>query len=193
MKSKTIITAIIAIVLLFLVSIAIYPLIQNKIMKALYPLKFTDTVLKYAEKYNVEPALIFATIKAESNFNEKAVSRSEAYGLMQITNETFWWLQSKTEEDDSKVSASELINPEVSIKYGSYLLKLNLESYHDMKTAMCAYNAGRSRTEIWLKDTRYSADGKKIENIPYPETDNYVKKVLKAYDMYKKLYFNNKG
>lgn len=187
MKKKKIIFILCIVLVLILV---FSPFIINQIYKVIYPIKYEEIVMKYSEKYNIEPALIYAIIKIESSFNRNAKSSKNAVGLMQITQETFNWLVTKTPENDKNLKFSEINDPEINIRLGVFLLKLNLEYYTDENTVICAYNAGRGKMDNWLSDTRYSSDGKKINVVPYEETNNYLNKVLSARKIYSELYFS---
>ncbi len=158
--------------------------------KMIYPLKYEVVVEKYSKEYNLDKELIYAIIKTESGFNEKAKSSKNAFGLMQITEETLEWLSTKTPENDSELTANDLYDKETNLRLGCFLLRLNLDYYKDEKTAICAYNAGRSRVDKWLADSKYSKNGKTLDEIPFEETKNYVQKVHDAKEMYNKLYFN---
>ncbi len=159
---------------------------QNVLGQKMYPIKYSGYVDKAAEKYNLDKALIYAVIRTESKFDPNCESNVGAVGLMQMMPESFRWVQKLrgTSLDDSELS-----KPSVNISYGSYLLKYFLKHYKDERCAVAAYNAGFVVTD-WLKDSRYSSDGKTLKKIPYPETENYVKKVEHAKDMYNKLYFS---
>lgn len=160
-------------------------------LKQYYPMKYEDTVLALSDKYNIEPDILFALIHTESKFNEKVVSSKGAVGLMQITPETLKWAVKKENNGDD-VTEADLIVPETNIKYGTLILSYHIKEFGDLKTALCAYNAGRSNVKKWLADKRYSKDGKKIDDIPYKETKRYVDKIMKAKEIYKWLYFKNK-
>jgi soluble lytic murein transglycosylase len=159
----------------------------NKIQKAIYPIKYSDIVNKYSEQYNVEPSLIYAVIKCESSFKPESVSHIGARGLMQITPDTFDWLKSKTGEHN--YDTDDLFIPEVNIKYGTYLLSLNLDKFSNTVAALAAYHAGRSIVESWLLDDEKSSDGKNLHFIPYKDTENYVKRVISVQKTYNKLYY----
>lgn len=175
---------------IFALILGLSPFIINQIYKVIYPKKYEEYVTQYSKKYDIEEALIYATIKTESGFDQNAKSSKNAVGLMQITEETFDWLISKTPENDKNLKFIDLNEPETNIRLGTFLLKLNLEFYKDENTAICAYNAGRSRMAQWLSDNRYSNDGKKIDVVPFEETKNYLNKVLLARKKYSELYFN---
>lgn len=163
-------------------------LVVPGIAERFFPLKYEETVRHYAKQYEVDPALVAAVIRAESNFRANVKSSAGAVGLMQLTPDTFDWLRSKTREDQ-KLAADALTDPEINIKYGVYNLKLLSEKYSDIGAGLAAYNAGRSRVDGWLADSRYSEDGISLTTIPYPETENYIKKVQKYRTVYQYLYF----
>lgn len=156
-------------------------------MKQQYPLAYQDIIEKEAKQNNLEPAMVYGLIKAESNFDSDAKSRAGALGLMQITPATFEWLQTKL-PGDKKLAEEELLEPEVNVKYGCYLLSLLLSIYSDPKTALCAYNAGMGTVDRWLADPEISKDGVTLQQVPYGETAHYSEAVLQNYQTYQELY-----
>lgn len=155
------------------------------ILKSALPLEYDKIVKKYSKEYSVDEALVFAVIKTESGFNPEAVSSADARGLMQITPETFEWLQTKTGE---KHETQELFDPETCIRYGVYFLNMLLYEFDNTETALAAYNAGINRVKAWLQDPELSDDGKTLKYIPFSETRYYVKKVVSAVELYQRIY-----
>jgi len=157
------------------------------IFKSFYPIKYESHIVKYSQRYNVDPYLVIAIIKAESNFDEKAVSHRGAYGLMQIMPDTALWIAKNMELKGYKVD--KLYDNEINIAMGCwYINNLNNEFNGDTSLVIAAYNGGRGNVQKWLKDKEYSDDGKKLKVIPFGETDKYVKKVMTNYNIYLKLY-----
>ncbi len=166
----------------------------NYFLKQIYPLKYTEIVEKESTDSGLDPALVYAVIKAESGFDPNAVSHAGAIGLMQLTPDTFDWIQSKSKNDPNLILTEDIYSPSVNIRYGCKLLKLLLEKYSDQRTAISAYNAGIGTVNGWLKDGTISKDGVSLDRIPYAETSKYVDSVLDNYKKYKNLYqFNSKG
>lgn len=162
-------------------------------MKKAYPLKYSDIVAKEATANHLDPALVYSVMKAESNFESNAQSHAGAIGLMQLTPDTFEWVQTKL-KSETQYTNSDLYTPEINIRYGCKLLSILIEKYSKMDTALGAYNAGIGTVNSWLKNPDISKDGTSLDNIPYEETRNYVSAVLMNYDNYKKLYqFNSEG
>lgn len=157
-------------------------------MEQAYPLRYEDIVTREAEKYEIDPALVYGVIRSESSFRPEVVSRAGAVGLMQLTPETFDWLQKKI-NDGEHMASERLKEPEVNIAYGVYFLSLLKERFQSEREMLAAYNAGMGAVSGWLEDGAYSADGRTLSEIPYPETETYVERVLQSRDMYDKLYF----
>ena len=160
--------------------------IDDIIMKKLYPLKYSEYVEKYAKEYNIDKYMVYAIIKAESNFNENAKSSSDAIGLMQIMEITAIETARKM---DLEVTEEDLFKPDLNIniglKYFTYLLNQYDNNY---PLAIIAYNAGMGNVDAWIKDGTIKEDGTDIENVPFKETNNYVRKILRDYEIYKELY-----
>ena len=160
--------------------------IDETIMKKIYPLKYSEYVEKYAEEYNIDKYLVYAIIKAESNFEEEAKSTSNAIGLMQIMEATAFETANKIDLD---VSEEDLFNPELNIKIGLKYFTSLLEKYNNnYNLAIIAYNAGIGNVDKWIKEGVIKLDGSDIENVPFKETNNYVRKILRDYEIYKELY-----
>ena len=155
-------------------------------MKIVYPIKYEDTVNDACTKYEVEPELIYAIIKNESNFDENAISGAGACGLMQITKATFDWLLMYTNED---LSENDLLNPEININYGVMMMSILKNRYFSEEVALSAYNAGMSTVDRWLKNENYTKNGEELYFVPYKETRDYVKRVEETKSIYKNLYF----
>lgn len=161
--------------------------IQDIVLKFIYPIKYEEYVEKYAKEYDVDKYMIYAIIKAESNFNPEVTSQSEAIGLMQLLEDTA--IERSNAINEVTVTKQELYDPKTNIQLGtsyySYLL-----SYYQGNTALAltAYNAGIGNVDSWIKEGIIKQDGSDIENIPYKETNNYVRKILRDYQIYLKLY-----
>ena len=155
----------------------------------MYPKTYKEIVLSCVERYNVEENLIFALIKAESNFNKDAVSNKGAVGLMQLMEETAKDVANKNGIGiDTSNMKNELLNPNNNINIGTKYIAALLEKYQNKEVALAAYNAGNGTVDNWIEKGIIKADGSDIENIPYKETNNYVRKILRDYKVYETLY-----
>ncbi|MBV7273091.1 lytic transglycosylase domain-containing protein [Clostridium thailandense] len=173
-------------VLLFIVFVVLIMNVKN-IVKEFFPYKYSNYIVKYSQTYALDPYLVAAVIKTESNFQEGARSNKNAYGLMQITPDTAEWAAEKMEVKNFSVTM--LNDPEFNIRMGCwYLNNLREEFDGNMELVLAAYNGGRGNVQKWLKSSDHSADGKNLHYIPFKETDKYVKKVKVNYSVYKYLY-----
>ena len=178
--------------LIFLASIilffAVYKVlnIEEIILKHLYPIKFKEQVYEYSKELDIDPMLTLAIIKTESNFKEDAVSSSGAIGLMQLMERTAKEQARKLNIEYSKeILYSSDINLKIGLNYFNTLLDYYNQNYI---LAFAAYNAGLGNVQKWINDGTIKPDGSDIENIPFKETNMYVRKIIKNYEIYKKIY-----
>lgn len=176
---------ILKIVIILIILIIIAQLIYKFVVKNLYKEKYSEYVVKYAEEYNIDPYLVFAIIKAESSFKPEAKSGANAYGLMQLVEPT---AKEVCKELDVAYSQEILYNPEVNIKLGTKYFANLLKLYNgNINLAIAAYNAGITNVNKWIAEGTIKEDGSNIENIPFKETNNYIRKILRDYKIYKNL------
>lgn len=154
------------------------------ILRLVYPMKYSSYVDKYAKLYGVEKSLIYATIKVESDYRPDIESHKGAKGLMQITDETFSWLQTKIEDSDKD---DDVYDPETNIKYGVFFLSYLEDRFSSQQEVTAAYHAGIGNVSNWLEDNKYATDGK-LDTTPFPATNYYVKKVKNTKTLYEELY-----
>ncbi len=171
--------------LLLLLGMALALFAVNRYAAWSYPKGSAPLVEQYAEAYDLPQTLLYALIRTESGFNAKAVSAADARGLTQITPETFQWLKTKTGDD---LPLEALFEAEISIRYGAFFLRMLLDEFGDTRTALAAYHAGRGQVNRWLRDPAVSPNGETLENIPFGDTESYVRKVTKAERRYDMLY-----
>lgn len=155
-----------------------------RVLCFLYPIEYKSTVEKFSDMYDVSEDLVYAVIKAESKFDESAMSKKGAVGLMQITEDTGRWAAEKMGKEE--FSKELLYDPVINIQIGCFYLSYLSDLYDgNIENVLAAYNAGPANVDKWLNDKAYSADGKELLKIPFRETSNYVKTVklnVKIYD-----------
>ncbi len=175
--------------LLLLVAVAAVALYcaKDALLQRFYPLSYYEIVAEECEKNDLDPALVYGVIRAESGFDPDAVSRAEARGLMQMTPKTFEWVQTMIPGSE-ELTADDLFDPKVNIQFGCELLSLLLSHYENESTAICAYNAGIGNVDSWLENPEYSSDGVTLDKIPYGETQEYLKRVTENRETYRELY-----
>jgi len=142
-----------------------------------YPMKYEQIVRGHARNYELDPALLAAVIYQESKFRSDAKSSSGAIGLMQLQPETAKGIAIRT--GGSRFQTSDLYNPEINVRYGSWYLRHLLDKYDDERTALAAYNAGQRNVDEWR------AQGKEIQ---FSETREYVDRVEHLKGVYARAY-----
>jgi soluble lytic murein transglycosylase len=150
------------------------------------PLSDASIIRSQAAKKHLDPALIAAVIYAESKF-EPRPSAAGAQGLMQILPQTAYYLAHLS--GGRNFTASDLATPEINVAYGSYYLRYLLNHYNgDEMLAVAAYNGGLANVDKWVARARSEGGGLTIEAIPFPETREYVQRVLSAQQEYRSTY-----
>ena len=180
-------------IVIFLIALFIFIifliLFKDSILKIFYPKKYEEIVSLYAKEYNVDENLIYAVIKAESNFDEKAVSNKNALGLMQIMEDTAKDIAKKNNiQVDENNARQDILDINNNINIGTKYLETLLEKYQNTELALAAYNAGTGNVDNWIEKNVLNKDGSNIENVPYKETNNYVRIILQNYKIYTKIY-----
>ena len=175
-----------AIVLGLIVGILIASGTFDKAIKELtLPLRHEDIIRQQSREKGVDAALIAAVIYSESKFND-AESSAGARGLMQITPDAAEFIEKQSGGTTFKLD--DLSDPEINIRYGTYLLKELLERYDgDEAAALAGYNAGPGNADEW------GGSGLTVEEIPFPETRAYVEEVLEKQREYRREYAQQLG
>lgn len=174
--------------LVLAVSALVLWLASGEYYDARYPLKYREAVSHYAEANSLPESLVYAVIHTESVFDPDAVSSVDARGLMQITRDTFNWAQHKMGLEKPLDYDEYCFDPDVNIRYGTYLIKILYDEYGSYQLALCAYHAGRGNLNGWLRDPAYSSDGETLDSIPFKDTNWYVHRVDETRQIYQKLY-----
>lgn len=151
------------------------------LLEAAYPRPYPDTVLAAARRYRVEPALIYAVMKKESNFRQDAVSPSGAVGLMQLMPSTAKLLESRLPPE---LESAPLTDARKSIHLGAAYLASLRDALGADYLVLAAYNAGPGTLKAWRQQVDSAEPELFINLIPSAETESFVKKTLK----YKKIY-----
>lgn len=150
-------------------------------IRAAYPRPHLEVVTESG----LDPALVYAVVKAESGFDERAVSRAGAVGLMQLRPSTAAFI---CERDGICFEEDRLCDGAYNLGLGCRYLSYLLTRFPAEETALAAYNAGEGTVRGWLADPTLSPDGTTLTRIPYPETEDYVKKVARFKNFYEFFY-----
>ncbi|MBI3329482.1 MAG: transglycosylase SLT domain-containing protein, partial [Nitrospinae bacterium] len=155
--------------------------------KLLFPQFYWEAIQDGARLTQLDPLLVMGVIRQESAFNPRAISRSDARGLMQL-------LPSTGQEIFQRLGLGAfrgdvLFDPRINVRLGThYLARLATAHQGNLIPTLAAYNAGPTRVKRWLQEVRFADWDEFIENLPFEETRGYVKNVLRNYGVYRRLY-----
>ncbi len=153
----------------------------------LYPVDYESYVMESSQEYRIDPYLIFAMVRVESKFDPMANSPKGARGLLQLMPDTANWIAGKNNKDDFNQEL--LYDPQINIDMGTwYLSNLREEFGDNVILILAAYNGGRGNVQKWLGEEGWRPEQERIKDIPFPETREYVWRVLKSYYRYHKIY-----
>ena len=147
-----------------------------------YPLHYSSIVRIHAKNYDLDASFLAAVIEQESKFRADAKSSAGAIGLMQLQPATAKGIALRT--GGSKFVLSDLYNPELNIRYGSWYLHHLMVKYGNERLALAAYNAGQANVDHWR------AAG---EDVQFPETRAYIAKVERLKKIYRRAYASELG
>jgi len=149
------------------------------------PLRHDDVIRQQADEKGVDAALIAAVIYSESKFSDQT-SSAGARGLMQITPEAAAYIEKRS--GGTTFELADLADPELNIRYGTFLLRELLDRYEgDEAAALAAYNAGPGNADEW------GGAELTVEDIEFPETRAYVEEVLEKKEEYRSEYASELG
>lgn len=160
--------------------------IRHQLPYYLYPNEYSAEIEAEAAVAGIDPYLVCAVIKAESNFDADAVSPVGAVGLMQIMPETGEWLAALGGLD---FAADKLYQPRYNIRLGCCYLRFLLDYWQwDVCKAVASYNAGQRNVAGWLENGIWDGTSENLQDIPFEETQKYVERVFHIYQQYSSLY-----
>lgn len=164
---------------------------HKDIARWLYPFPNQELIYYYADANRLDPLLVAAIIKTESNFDPRATSPKGARGLMQIMPQTGDWVNRQI--SGQPLPPEQLFEVEKNISLGTwYLSNLSQEYKGDMVLSIASYNAGRGNVKNWLNEQHWTGERQTIDQIPFMETRQYIRRVLWNYKVYHYLYGEGK-
>ncbi len=153
----------------------------------LFPQLYWTEVQEAAKQTQLDPLFLLGVIRQESAFNARAVSRSDARGLMQLLPSTGREVFQRLGMDAFR--AELLFDPSLNVRIGAHYLGRLAEAHRgNLILALAAYNAGPARVKRWLQEMSTADWDEFIERLPLEETRGYVKSVLRNYGLYQRLY-----
>ena len=155
--------------------------------KLAFPMPYRADLERFAKQNDLDPFLMAALIRQESEFNPNAVSVANARGLMQIEPVTGRELSRRLQV--KPYSTPRLFQPALNLQLGSYYLKSIVANLNGrLEAALAAYNAGPSRARSWLSWGEFREPAEFIETVPFSQTRSYIQTVLRNADVYRRLY-----
>lgn len=152
-----------------------------------YPQGYSEIVKKYSKLYGVDENIVYSIMREESRYQKDVVSPAKAIGLMQLIPAT--GRTTAKELGIKNYSKAKLTDPETNIRLGSYYFKKVLDEFGgNVFFALGGYNAGPHRIYEWQKRFPGLNMDEFVEEIPFRETRNYVRRVLRTYGAYKAIY-----
>jgi soluble lytic murein transglycosylase len=160
--------------------------LPNEILQVIFPLTYWTSIKRYASTHDLDPYLIAALIAQESTFDPDAHSSANAWGLMQLVPSTGRRLAASV--GIRRFNTRLLTNAELNIRLGTLYFSRLVEQFGGTYYALASYNAGESRVVRWKADRPSLDEDEFIDDIPFPETQNYVKRILGTAEDYRRLY-----
>jgi soluble lytic murein transglycosylase len=172
------------------VALIIEPL-GEAVREVTLPLRHDDIIRQQAREKELDPALIAAVIHEESRFRPRT-SPAGAEGLMQITPQTADFIAEHS--GATQFELSDLDDPQINIAYGSFYLRHLIDRYGgDEELAIAAYNAGGTNVDRWIAEAGGVEEFDAADDIPFPETREYVRQVQLRRDQYREFYAEDLG
>jgi soluble lytic murein transglycosylase len=156
------------------------------VLRIIFPLDYWPLITKYSTQHNLDPYLIAALMAQESTFTAEIRSHANAYGLMQVIPDTGRRYARKL--GIKPFSTAMLRQAEVNVRIGTQYFRDLIDRYGGPHFALASYNAGESRVDRWTDERPGLPQDEFIDDIPFPETQTYVKRILGTAEDYRYLY-----
>ena len=180
-----------AVTTLGIIAVFAFGPVEKGIREITLPLRHEDIIRQQARDKNLDPALIAAVIYQESKFQDQT-SSAGALGLMQLLPDTAHFIASRT--GGTRFTTEDLSTPQINIAYGSWYLRHLIDGYEGNVTlAIAAYNAGATNVDKWVAAAGGEDEFDHTEDIPFPETHDYVANVLEKREQYRRNYGRELG
>jgi soluble lytic murein transglycosylase len=154
----------------------------------IFPLAYWDSIKRYSAQRDLDPYVVAALIAQESTFDPQIRSVANAWGLMQIVPTTGRRLARAV--GVRRFSIATLTNPDINIRMGTLYFSDLVRQFGGTYYALASYNAGENRVIKWKSERQGLDEDEFIDDIPFPETQNYVKRILGTAEDYRRLYGN---
>ncbi len=156
------------------------------VLRVIFPLDYWPLITKYADQHNLDRYLIAALMAQESTFTAEIRSYANAYGLMQIIPSTGRIYARKL--GIKPFTTAMLRQPEINVRLGTQYFKDLVDRFGGAHYALASYNAGEGRVARWEREKPGIPQDEFIDDIPFPQTQGYVKRILGTAEDYRYLY-----
>jgi soluble lytic murein transglycosylase len=160
--------------------------LPTEILRVIFPVDYWPLLQRYAKQRGLDPYVVAALVAQESNFDPRVKSGANAWGLMQVLPSTGRSYARKL--GVKPFSAKRLTDAEVNVSIGTQIFADTIRKFGGVHFALAAYNAGDSRVRAWQREKPGLPQDEFIDDIPFPETQNYVKRILGTAEDYRALY-----
>ena len=157
-----------------------------EILQVIFPMAYWEAIHRYSAAHDLDPYLVAALIGQESTFDAGVRSVANAWGLMQLVPPTGRRLARSV--GIRNFSTAKLTDPEINIRLGTLYFSQLVAQFGGTYYALASYNAGENRVIRWRAERPGMEEDEFIDDIPFPETQNYVKRVLGTAEDYRRLY-----
>jgi soluble lytic murein transglycosylase len=162
--------------------------LPNHVQKVLFPVDYWPLIKRHSAERGLDPYLIAALVAQESTFDAGVRSSANAWGLMQVLPSTGRQLARSLKI--RRFTTASLTNPDINVRLGTLYFQRLVKQFGGAHYALASYNAGENRVEQWINERPPLPQDEFIDDIPYPETQNYVKRILGTAEDYRRLYGN---
>jgi soluble lytic murein transglycosylase len=159
--------------------------LPRDILRIIFPIGYWDLIQKNAAEHGLDPYLVAALAAQESTFVANIRSPAKATGVLQLATAT---AKQYAKRLDMKWSSAILTDPEANIRIGTAYLADKIREFGDLHLVLASYNAGERPVYRWMNERPGLSREEFIDDIPYPETQGYVKKILGTAEDYRRLY-----
>ena len=159
--------------------------LPRDILRIIYPIAYWESIQKYASESDLDPFMVAALAAQESTFVANIRSPAKAVGLLQLEPPTARQVAKRL---NIKYTAKMLTDPEANLRLGTAYLAAKVREFGDLHLVLASYNAGERPVHRWIDERPGLSKEEFVDDIPYPETQNYVKRILGTAEDYRRIY-----
>jgi soluble lytic murein transglycosylase len=159
--------------------------LPRDILRIIYPIAYWESIQKYASESDLDPFMVAALAAQESTFVANIRSPAKAVGLLQLEPPTARQVARRL---NIKYTSKMLTDPDANLRLGTAYLAAKVREFGDLHLVLASYNAGETPVHRWLNERPNLSREEFVDDIPYPETQNYVKRILGTAEDYRRIY-----